>query len=60
MTKMTSLILKRSSFLVLATVLLSVLSGCKRSEENYDDRTLEKRSHVESVQPVDRKDPFRP
>ncbi len=40
--------------------LLSALSGCKRSEEAYDNRTLEKRSHVETTKPDDRKDPFRP
>ena len=50
----------------LGTALLAVslsllaLSGCKRSDEAYDDRTLEKRPHTESVKPVDRKDAFRP
>jgi hypothetical protein len=41
-------------------LLTTCVSGCKRSEESMDDRTLEKRSHVETVKPVDRKDPFRP
>lgn len=40
--------------------LLAALSGCKRSEESYDNRTLEKRPHVESVKPDNRADPFRP
>ncbi len=46
-------------FIFLAAALLSV-SGCKRSEDAMDDRTLEKRSHVETVKPEDRKDAFRP
>jgi hypothetical protein len=41
-------------------LLATALTGCRRSEEAYDDRPLEKRSHVETVQPVDRKDAFRP
>jgi hypothetical protein len=40
--------------------LLAAVPGCKRSEDAFDDRTLEKRSHVETVQPTDRKDAFRP
>jgi hypothetical protein len=44
----------------LALLGLATLSGCKRSEEAYDNRTLEKRSHVESVKPDNRADPFRP
>lgn len=44
---------------LLAAGLVS-LAGCKRSEEAYDNRTLEKRSHVESVKPDNRADPFRP
>lgn len=45
---------------VCAAVALAVLSGCRRSEEVFDDRTLEKRPHVETVKPEDRKDAFRP
>ncbi|HYG76274.1 MAG TPA: hypothetical protein VEK08_14815 [Planctomycetota bacterium] len=51
----------RKSALLLA-VLGSMLavSGCKRSQDAFDDRTLEKRPHTESVRPADRKDAFRP
>jgi len=45
---------------LLAILALSCLYGCHRSDEAGDDRTLEKRSHVETVQPDDRKDMFRP
>ena len=45
---------------VLAAIALSWLSGCKRSDEVFDDRTLEQRPHVETVKPEDRKDAFRP
>ena len=43
----------------IAAGLLSV-SGCQRSQDAFDDRTLEKRPHVETVKPDDRKDAFRP
>ena len=43
----------------LAVVVLGV-TGCHRSTEDFDDRTLEKRPHIETVAPEDRKDPFRP
>jgi hypothetical protein len=36
------------------------IGGCKRSESAFDGRTLEKRPHVETVAPEDRKDAFRP
>jgi hypothetical protein len=42
-----------------AASLLSV-TGCQRSQDAFDDRTLEKRPHVETVKPEDRKDAFRP
>lgn len=50
---------KTAVFAVLTAGLLAA-TGCKRSEEVHDDRTLEKRSHVETVKPEDRKDAFRP
>jgi len=40
--------------------MLCALTGCHRSEDAYDNRTLEQRSHVETTHPEDRKDPFRP
>ena len=46
-------------FVFLAAALLAAYA-CKRSEDAFDDRTLEKRSHVETVKPEDRKDAFRP
>ncbi len=39
--------------------LLSV-SGCRRSADDFDNRTLEKRPHVETVAPENKADPFRP
>jgi hypothetical protein len=47
------------SVLMALSGLLS-LSGCKRGEDAFDNRTLEQRPHVETVKPVDRTDPFRP
>ena len=44
-------------FLALAIV---QLTGCRRSEDDFDDRTLAQRPHVETVKPDDRKDIFRP
>lgn len=47
----------------LAVCLLAVAlsaAGCRRSQDAFDDRTLEKRSHVETVRPEDKKDAFRP
>jgi len=43
----------------LAAVLIG-LCGCKRSEEDFDNRTLEKRPVTDTVKPVDRSDAFRP
>jgi len=40
--------------------LLVASSGCKRSEDASDTRTLEQRPHTETVRPVDRSDAFRP
>ena len=51
---------KSLTTLLLSAALLSALAGCKRSNDAFDDRTLEKRSHVETVKPVDRSDAFRP
>ena len=45
--------------LVLAALALG-LSGCHRSEDAFDNRTLEKRPLVETVKPEDRGDMFRP
>lgn len=39
---------------------LMMQTGCQRSQDAFDDRTLEKRPHVETVKPEDRKDAFRP
>jgi hypothetical protein len=36
------------------------LCGCPRKQTILDDRPLEKRPHVETEEPVDRSDPFRP
>lgn len=46
--------------LVLAAFLLLSLGACKRSEDAFDDRTLEKRPHTETVKPEDKRDAFRP
>ena len=47
-------------FTCLALSGLVVQTGCHRSEDAYDDRTLEKRPHTETVKPDDRRDVFRP
>jgi hypothetical protein len=46
----------------LAGLLLALAAtGCKRGhEEDFNDRTLEKRPHVETVRPENKADPFRP
>ncbi|MCY3018902.1 MAG: hypothetical protein NTW87_07735 [Planctomycetota bacterium] len=46
--------------LALVLFALSLLGGCKRSEDAFDDRTLEKRPITETVRPEDRRDAFRP
>lgn len=43
-----------------AAGLLVIQPGCQRSQEAFDDRTLEQRPHVETVKPEDRRDAFRP
>ena len=53
-------LLKLRTIPLLAVLALSWLCGCHRSDEAGDDRTLEKRPHVETVKPDDRKDAFRP
>ena len=50
----------RSIVLTTLALVLSAASGCSRSKDAFDDRPLEKRPHVETVQPEDRKDAFRP
>jgi len=47
-------------FTCLALGGLVVQTGCHRSEDAYDDRTLEKLPHTETVKPDDRHDAFRP
>lgn len=38
-----------------------VIAGCAhRTEDDFDDRTLAKRPHVETMKAEDRKDIFRP
>jgi hypothetical protein len=47
--------------LILAGFVLAIsATGCKRSEEDFDNRTLEKRPHTETVKPENKADPFRP
>ncbi|MEI6236070.1 MAG: hypothetical protein WCT04_23695 [Planctomycetota bacterium] len=46
------------AFALIMTVLGTV--GCHRTEDDFDDRTLAKRPHVETMKPEDRKDIFRP
>ena len=53
-------VLRRKTAMLLAVTAVTLLGGCHRSEEVLDDRTLEKRPHVETVKPDDRKDAFRP
>lgn len=45
---------------IVLALALCAATGCSRSKEAFDDRPLEKRPHVETVQPEDRKDAFRP
>jgi hypothetical protein len=45
---------------IAAMLALLTALGCSRSKDAFDDRPLEKRPHVETVQPEDRKDAFRP
>ncbi len=52
--------LRRKTAMLVALTAIVLLGGCRRSEEVFDDRTLEKRPHVETVKPDDRKDAFRP
>jgi len=50
----------KSAVFAAVSASLMLAAGCKRSEDATDDRTLEKRSHIETVKPEDRKDAFRP
>ena len=52
--------LRRETAVLAALTALVLLGGCRRSQDVFDDRTLEKRPHVETVKPDDRKDAFRP
>lgn len=56
-------VLSKMTKLVLACVLAVIVietTGCHRSEDDFDDRTLAQRPHVETMKPEDRKDIFRP
>ena len=44
---------------LLALGFITVSSGCTRNPPP-DDRTLEQKPHVETSQPVNKNDPFRP
>ena len=47
--------------ILLLAVVLAVLQGCNRGQDStFDDRTLDKLPVVDTVQPEDRRDPFRP
>jgi hypothetical protein len=59
MTIATSRLKKVFAVLFLAATLVGI-AGCHRTEDDFDDRTLAKRPHVETVKPDDRKDIFRP
>jgi hypothetical protein len=50
----------RSALLAAVALSLVGISGCKRDDDAHDNRTLEKKPHVETVKPVDRSDAFRP
>jgi hypothetical protein len=50
----------RNALLAASVMALIGISGCKRDDDAHDNRTLEKKPHVETVKPVDRSDAFRP
>ncbi len=51
----------KKTILVCALVLIALqTAGCHRTEDDFDDRTLAQRPHVETMKPEDRKDIFRP
>lgn len=52
--------MKKALMVCALAVVVSQITGCHRSEDDYDDRTLAQRPHVETVKPEDRKDIFRP
>ncbi len=52
--------MKKMFALSLLTMALVQITGCHRSEDDFDDRPLAQRPHVETVAPPDRKDIFRP
>lgn len=51
---------KKLGAVLFFALMLVGAAGCHRTEDDFDDRTLAKRSHVETVKPDDRKDIFRP
>jgi hypothetical protein len=59
MTQPYSVLKKFAAALFLALAALQ-LSGCHRSEADFDDRTLGQKPHVETVTPENRRDVFRP
>ncbi|HYF49597.1 MAG TPA: hypothetical protein VEJ63_09340 [Planctomycetota bacterium] len=50
----------RAAAALFAISMVITASGCKRSDDHRDARTLEQRPHTETVRPVDRSDAFRP
>ncbi len=52
--------LKKTLLLGAFAVIVVVTTGCHRGEQDFDDRTLAERPHVETVTPENRKDIFRP
>lgn len=52
--------LKKTVLLAALTLIVVGTTGCHRGEQDFDDRTLAQRPHVETVKPDDRKDIFRP
>ncbi|MCW8130217.1 MAG: hypothetical protein KIS92_07705 [Planctomycetota bacterium] len=43
-----------------AVLAVAAFTGCPRNQTTLDDRTIEKRPHVETDHPEERGDPFRP
>lgn len=58
---MRSVFSKKLALCGLLLLALTQFTGCiHRTEDDFDDRTLAQRPHVETVKPEDRKDIFRP
>lgn len=51
---------KKTVLLFALALIVVQTTGCHRTEDDFDDRTLAQRPHVETVTPEDRKDIFRP